>query len=123
MVLAPGCVTRKLMLRSDPPGARVMVDGHTVGTTPWEGELGSYGTRRIEFELEGHVRHVELARFSSPWWQLFPLDIVTDLLLPWTIEDVRTLEVELAPQQPDEGSWEEARAVWEQRARPDDGER
>jgi hypothetical protein len=32
--LSNGCVYRRLIVRSDPPGARVLIDGQEVGYTP-----------------------------------------------------------------------------------------
>ena len=106
-------MSRKLFLVTDPPGARVTVDGHVVGTTPYASEFLSYGTRRVELELDGHERRVELVDVGLPWWQVFPLDLVTDLLLPWTIEDHRRFAFTLEPIDAEEATWDDARAARE----------
>jgi hypothetical protein len=111
--LLPGCVSRKLFLVTDPPGARVTVDGRVVGATPYAAEYLSYGTRRVELELDGHARRVERVDIGLPWWQVFPLDVVTDLLVPWTIEDHRSFAFTLRPADPEQGSWADARAARE----------
>jgi hypothetical protein len=111
--LLSGCVSRRLFLETDPPGARVTVDGLVVGTTPYVEEFLSYGTRLVELELDGYERRVELVDIDLPWWQIFPLDLVTDLLVPWTIEDHRRFWFPLRPVDPEEGSWADAHAARE----------
>jgi hypothetical protein len=113
VAVLPGCVTRKLFLVTDPPGARVSLDGRIVGTTPYSVEFLSYGTRRLELELDGHARRVEPLDLELPWWQVFPMDLVTDLLVPWTIEDERHFSFTLDPVDPEQGSWADARAARE----------
>jgi len=103
-----GCVSRKLFIQSEPPGAAVMLDGRRVGTTPWEGDFGSYGTRRVELEKPGYERRIETIEIAMPWWQYPVLDFVTDLLLPWTLSDDRLFTWDLQPIDPDAGTWEDA---------------
>lgn len=91
-----GCVERILAVRSEPPGAMVYLDGEKIGTTPCEVKYLWYGTRELVVELSGYRLVSELVTLSPPWWQVLPLDFVTDVLLPFTITDrvelVRTLE-------------------------------
>ncbi len=110
--LLPGCVTRKLHLRSDPPGAVAYLDGERVGVTPVELDFLSYGTRRVELLLPDHARHVELITLERPWWQWVPFDIITELLLPWNIHSEHYCDVRLRPID-EEGNWEAARAAYE----------
>ncbi len=91
-----GCVERILAVRSEPPGAVVYLDGEKVGVTPCEMKYLWYGTRELVVELSGYRLVSELVTLSPPWWQIMPLDFLTDVLLPFTITDrvdlVRTLE-------------------------------
>ncbi|MGQ0552390.1 MAG: PEGA domain-containing protein [Planctomycetota bacterium] len=112
LALLPGCVTRKLHLRSDPPGAVAYLDGERVGVTPLELDFLSYGTRRVELLLPDHARHVELITLERPWWQWVPFDIVTELLLPWNIHSEHSFDIRLRLID-EEGSWEAARAAFE----------
>jgi hypothetical protein len=109
--LIPGCVSRRMFLVTDPPGARVTIDGRVVGTSPLEADFLSYGTRRVELELPGHERLVGELDIDLPWWQFFPMGLVTDLLVPWTIEDERHFAFTLRPVHPEEGTWADARAA------------
>jgi hypothetical protein len=111
--LLAGCVSRKLYLVTDPPGARVTIDGTFAGTTPYQEDFLSYGTRRVELELDGYQRSVVPMDVALPWWQIFPLDVVTDLFVPWTIDDERHFAFTLRPLGREEGTWADAYAARE----------
>ncbi len=96
LALLPGCVTRKLFIHSNPSGARVLLDGKVVGTTPYEEEFISYGVRRVVLEHPGRVPLNDTIDVARPWWQAFPIDVFTDLVWPFSIEDERRFEFELA---------------------------
>ncbi|HZM00997.1 MAG TPA: PEGA domain-containing protein [Planctomycetota bacterium] len=103
-----GCVSRKLFLQSEPPGAAVFLDGRRVGTTPWEGDYESYGARRVELEKPGYARRIETIELDMPWWAWPGPDLVVELLLPWTVNDDRSFAFDLAPLDPDASTWEDA---------------
>ena len=86
-LLLSGCVERLISVRSDPPGANVLLDGDPVGVTPVEIRYDWYGTRDITLELRGYRSVTRRVGLSPPWWQIFPLDFVTDLLLPFRLTD------------------------------------
>jgi PEGA domain len=111
LLLSTGCVSRTLSVRSDPPGARVTLDGKIVGTTPYDQELQTYGTRSIDLELAGYTSRHELLDLPLPWWQIFPLDIATDLLLPLGLHDDHVFTFALAPLDPEAGTWDDAHAA------------
>ena len=105
-----GCVERLLAIHSDPPGAAVYVDGERVGTTPCEVNYTWYGTRVVVLELRGFsLVHQEVV-LSPPWWQIIPIDFITDVLIPITIRDRYPVSYTLdpAPVSP-----EEVNAVYE----------
>lgn len=108
-----GCVSRKLFIQSEPPGATVVLDGRVIGTTPWEGDFGSYGVRGIELEKPGYARRFDTFEIPLPWWQYPVFDVVTDLMLPWTIDEHYSFSWELKAIDPEAGTWEEARAAQE----------
>jgi hypothetical protein len=88
-----GCVERRLFIRSDPPGARVTLDGEPRGETPLAIPFTYYGTREVVLRAPGRrVVRREVA-LTPPWYQWTPLDLVSELLLPVTIEDVHEVEV------------------------------
>ncbi|HTE04603.1 MAG TPA: PEGA domain-containing protein [Planctomycetota bacterium] len=104
-------MSRTLSVRSDPPGAIVVMDGKRVGTTPYDQVLDSYGTRSLDLELDGYRSRHELLDVPLPWWQFFPLDIVTDLLLPLGLHDDHVFQFALAPLDPGAGTWDDAHAA------------
>lgn len=50
---------QQLTVRSDPPGASVVVDGRTRGTTPWTGEL-ELGRHRVVVDHGSRKRQLEV---------------------------------------------------------------
>ena len=102
--LAAGCVERRLLIRADPIGAEVVVDGAVVGCSgrfgPIEVPFEHYGIRRVVVRAPGHVPEARLVTLDPPWWQLFPIDLVTDVLVPWTIEDEREVALALVRRAP-----------------------
>jgi len=120
-LLLPGCISRKLFVRSEPAGATVILDGRPVGTTPYEEELPAYGTRRLVLELPGYERLERDLPLPTPWYEYWPLDMVTDLLLPFTVEDHRHFSFVLAERQPAADDWAAAEAEWKRAkaARPE----
>ncbi len=86
-LVAGGCVERFLYVKSDPPGATVTLDGREIGKTPVEIPFSWYGKRLLSVELKGRAPVRETIAVNPPWWQFFPLDFITDVLLPFTLTD------------------------------------
>jgi hypothetical protein len=82
-----GCVDRFVSLRSEPPGAVVYLDGEKVGETPCEVKYIWYGTRELVIERKGYKVVREMISLRLPWWQFFPMDFITDVLVPFTLTD------------------------------------
>ena len=53
-----GCVERLISVRSDPPGAAVLLDGDPVGVTPVEVPYTWYGTRDVTVELQAKRTYI-----------------------------------------------------------------
>ena len=96
--LLPGCVERKFVIRSDPPGALVSLEGEPVGVpTPVEIPFEFDGVRRVTLTAPGrHVLQTQ-ARLESRWYDWFPLDFVAAFLWPGTIEDLQEFSYTLEP--------------------------
>jgi len=108
-----GCVERLLAIHSDPPGAAVYLDGDKVGTTPCEVPYTWYGTRVVVLELRGFSLVRQEVVLNPPWWQIIPIDFITDVVIPITIRDRYSVSytLEQAPVSP-----EELEAVYERAA-------
>ncbi|MEX0937681.1 MAG: PEGA domain-containing protein [Pirellulales bacterium] len=95
-----GCsgVQRRLTIRSNPPGAQVYVDNYPIGTTPCSTDFLYYGTREIRLVRDGFETLTIKQPIPAPWYQIPPLDFVSDNLLPREVRDERTLVFDMTPQ-------------------------
>jgi hypothetical protein len=98
MVLLPGCVRRRLNVRTNPPGALVYVDNQQIGTTPCSVDFTYYGTREIRLIKPGFETLTVNQPIPTPWYQIPPIDFVSENLVPTKIRDNRTVTYDLAPQ-------------------------
>jgi hypothetical protein len=94
----PGCVQRRMTIRSNPPGAMVYIDNQEIGTTPVSTGFVYYGTRQFRLVKEGYETLTESRTLPSPWYQFIPLDFVSENLVPGEIRDHHTLDFQLVPQ-------------------------
>jgi hypothetical protein len=94
--LLAGCrVKRTLRVTSDPPGAVVRLDDERIGETPVSREFHHYGVRNVTVRLDGYRAHCEQIELRPPWYGRFPLDIVSEVLIPIGWKDHRRLRVKL----------------------------
>lgn len=93
-----GCVQRRMTIVSDPPGALVYVDNYEIGTTPVSVDFVYYGTRQFRLVRDGYETLTVERRISPPWYQYFPLDFVSENVVPVELRDERTLRFQLIPQ-------------------------
>jgi hypothetical protein len=98
LVALPGCVRRRLLVRSNPPGAMVYVDNQPIGTTPCATSFIYYGTREIRLVKPGYETLTVNQPIPAPWYELPPLDFVSENAVPSEIQDYRTVTYNLAPQ-------------------------
>jgi hypothetical protein len=96
---AGGCVQRRLTIRSNPPGARVYVGDEEIGTTPVSTDFVYYGTRRIRLAKDGYETLVVNQPIPTPWYQIPPLDFVSENVVPGEIRDERVVNFQLVPLQ------------------------
>ncbi|MBM4021667.1 MAG: PEGA domain-containing protein [Planctomycetes bacterium] len=93
----PGCVQRRMTIRSNPPGALVYVDDYQLGSTPVSHDFIYYGTRKIRLVKDGFETLTVRQPFPIPWYQYFPFDFVTENLIPWEIRDERVVDLAMMP--------------------------
>src|SRR4051812_28599535 len=87
--LLSGCVYRQFTVTTSPPGAIVQVNGKTVGPTPVDVPFTHYGTYRLTIFREGFQTLVVDQPVPAPWYEWFPLEFISEELIPWTIQDKR----------------------------------
>ncbi|RPI78788.1 MAG: PEGA domain-containing protein, partial [Planctomycetaceae bacterium] len=96
-LLASGCMHRRMTIRSDPPGALVLVDGEEIGTTPVGFDYTYYGTRNITLIKDGYQTKTVPLKLGTPWYQVVPLDFISDNFAGRKINDWREATYALEP--------------------------
>lgn len=94
-LLLAGCIERSYTVRTSPAEVTIMVDGKEVGTTPYTTYFLHYGTRQFIFSQEGHKRLVINQPIDPPWYEKFPVGMVTELFWPQMIHDHRDFHYRL----------------------------
>lgn len=89
---------RELTILSNPPGALVRLDDTIVGTTPFKTSFDAYGTRRVTLYREGYRTVSKRIDVDPPWYARFPLDIVSEVLLPFGWRDPHEYVLDLEPE-------------------------
>ena len=97
-----GCVERKILLRSDPPGARVLLNGVEVGATPVDVPFQTYGVFEMVASVPHRARLRTMAPITPPWWETIPLDFFVEDLWPGTVHDDHTVTLTFAELSSDE---------------------
>mgnify|MGYP001572276338 CR=1 FL=1 len=99
-----GCVDRTLVVETDPPGALVYLDEEPVldvdgkpALSPVEIPFVHYGTREIVVRRDGYISEKRMVVISPPAYEVFPIDFFSELLVPYTFEDVHTVDFRLSP--------------------------
>jgi len=87
-----------MTIRTNPPGALVYVDDYEIGTSPVSANFTYYGTRSIRLVKDGYETLTVLQPIPSPWYEIPPLDFVSENLIPARLRDHRTFTYQLSPQ-------------------------
>jgi hypothetical protein len=100
VLLAAGCVERRMLIRSEPPGAPVWVDEQHLGSTPVDHPFVHYGWRRVRIgpirDADDKVQYLEKqleVEVPAPWYETFPLDFFFEVLYPGRMTDEHLLPV------------------------------
>ena len=88
-----------MTIRSDPPGALVLVDGKEIGYSPAQTDFTYYGTREIMLVKDGFETVTTMQKVRTPWYQVFPLDFVSDNLLPFKVTNRHEFNYRMRPQE------------------------
>ena len=97
-ITSTGCVHRRLTIRSQPDGARVFVDGKEAGFTPTAVDFTYYATREVRLVKPGFETQMRRVKLAPPWYQVPPLDFLSDNFLPGNVTDRREVRFTLEPQ-------------------------
>src|SRR6516162_194597 len=94
-----GCVERRYVVTSDPPGAIVLRNNEQIGATPADDHFVYYGDYHFTLIKDGYQTLQVDQEIKTPWYQYIPLDFVSENLVPWRIVDVRRFHYRLEPLQ------------------------
>jgi len=97
--LFSGCVERRYTIRSDPPGATVIVNGEEIGPTPASKSFTYYGDRQITLILDGCQTQTVIQPIKAPWWDNYLTEFFTENLVPVSLRDEREYKYQMVPAQ------------------------
>lgn len=92
-----GCIDRRYIVETDPPGAVVYCNGNHVGQTPADGFFIYYGKYHYTITKEGYETLQVDQPISTPWYQYPILDFFAENVWPFTIVDRRQFHYQLQP--------------------------
>jgi len=95
--LLSGCVERRYVITSDPPGAIVLRNGDPVGAAPADDHFVYYGNYHFTLIKDGYQTLQVDQEISAPWYEYIPLDFFSENIVPWRIHDVRRFHFRLEP--------------------------
>jgi hypothetical protein len=98
--LSTGCVERRFVVYSDPPGALVYINGQYVGAAPADYYYVYYGKYHIRLVKDGYETLDVLENLRAPWYELPGIDFLAENANPFKIHDARSLSYTLQPLQP-----------------------
>jgi hypothetical protein len=84
-----GCVERRYVVTSDPPGALVLRNGNALGPTPVDDFFIYYGEYELTLIKDGYETLRVKVKIDPPWYEYPGLDFISENLFPYTIRDIR----------------------------------
>jgi hypothetical protein len=99
IVVTAGCVERRFVVNSDPPGALVYHNGIYLGATPVDGYLTYYGKQQFRLMKEGYETLDIVQPYMPPWYQIPGVDFFSENVWPFKLRDVRSFHYTLTPLQ------------------------
>ncbi len=93
----PGCVSRRMTIASDPPGALVVLEGRELGYTPVSVDFTYYGTREFTLIKDGYETLTVEQPVAAPWYQYPVVDFFADNLKPGHKTDRHLFRYALQP--------------------------
>ena len=92
-----GCMSRRITVRTEPSGALVEMNGERLGVSPVSTNFTYYGTNEFKLSLPGYETQVIQQPTPPPWYQVPPLDFISDNFLPFRVRDHRQFNYVLTP--------------------------
>src|SRR5690242_18480040 len=83
--LLAGCVERRYVVTTDPPGAVVLRNYQNIGASPADDHFVYYGNYHFTIIKDGYATLQVDQKIPTPWYEYFPLDFISEALVPWQI--------------------------------------
>jgi hypothetical protein len=94
---AAGCVERRYTIRTEPPGALVIVNSEEIGRSPVSRSFTFYGDRDITLVLDGYQTQKVIQPIKAPWYDNLLTEVFTENFLPTTLRDERDFTYKMTP--------------------------
>ncbi|HEV3258238.1 MAG TPA: PEGA domain-containing protein [Gemmataceae bacterium] len=95
--LLAGCVERRYVITSNPPGAAVYRNGQFIGLTPVDDQFVYYGDYHFTIRKDGYATLQVRQPIPMPWYEYWPLEFVSENLVPGHIENIHRFDYTLQP--------------------------
>ena len=95
--LLSGCVERRYVIYSDPPGAIVLRNGRPIGATPVDDHFDYYGKYDFTIMKDGYETLQVQQEIPAPWYEWIGIDFFSENVMPFQVEDVRQFHYKLEP--------------------------
>ena len=92
-----GCVRRVATINTDPQGATVTLNDREIGTSPVSVDFTWYGDYDVIIRKEGYETVHTHHKLNAPWYQVPPIDLFSEALVPFTITDRHEMCFPLEP--------------------------
>ncbi len=115
-VLLVGCVERRIVVTTEPPGALVYINDLEVGRTPLQASFLYHGWYDVRVELEGYEPLRTEAEAAAPVYEYPPIDLVAEAL-PMKFRNMQRWHFVLTPLAEGALTSEEAERLLTERAR------
>ncbi|HTL52423.1 MAG TPA: PEGA domain-containing protein [Planctomycetota bacterium] len=95
--LSTGCLSRRILIETEPSGAQVVVNQRLMGPGPIVVETADFGDMDLRVELPGYAPQWLVLPQPRPWWGYDPLLFLVEACpFPFRVE--RTFKVQLERQ-------------------------
>ena len=84
-----GCVERRYTIRTNPPGATIIVNGEEIGPSPASKSFNYYGDRKVTIILDGYQTKTLIQPINAPWWDNYVTEFFAENLVPLSLRDER----------------------------------
>ncbi len=97
LLASTGCVERRYTIRTDPPGALVIVNGEEIGPSPASRGFYYYGDRQITLIRDGYKTQTIIQPIKAPWFDNYLTEFFTENAIPYQFRDDREFKYTMVP--------------------------